>query len=70
MRYLLGFILGVSVASYANLFAQDFGAVFDQQAKGYQYYQFPNGATNYWGTDGQMGTIYHTPGLQQRHNPC
>lgn len=73
MKFLLGFLLGVLVATAAQLYAQSGGGFFtDQNGSIGQFYQYPGGAIDYWTPNGQRGTIYQMPGTQFgiQKSPC
>lgn len=69
MKILFGFVLGVVLTIAAMTYAQS-GAVMDQHGNLYQFHQFPGGATQYWGPNGQTGTLYQTPPSTFGRNPC
>ena len=70
MKLLVGFLLGILVASAAQLYAQSGGGFFtDQNGSIGQFYQFPGGATQYWTPDGRTGTIYQMPPMTGK-SPC
>ena len=69
MKLLMGFILGVIVATTGTLLAQSGGMYFDQHGKPGSYWQTaPNGPINYQDSTGKMGTVYQQPSFGK--SPC
>ena len=76
MKFLIGFLLGISVATAGALFAQEggirqqFGTWWDQNGNAGQYYTGPGGQTDWTDSRGNRGTIYQQPFFGQPKNPC
>ena len=70
MKVLFGFVLGVVLAVAAMSYAQGWGTATDQYGGTHQFYQFPNGQTQYFGPNGQSGSFYQMPQSNFGRNPC
>lgn len=71
MKYLIGFLLGASLAVAVQAVAQ-VGWYNDEQGRGGSYYRYPNGALDWQNSQGQRGTIYPAPTLPDPYGkaPC
>jgi len=72
MKLVLGFLLGLIVATVGQLLAQSGGTVLDQYGNAYPYFNSPGGVTTYRDRDGNFNTIYQMPGSfgMQPKSPC
>lgn len=68
MKYLLGFVLGLMVATAGQLLAQGFGTFSDERGRIYQYHTAPDGSVNTWGPNGERRTFMVPPTIGQK--PC
>ncbi len=68
MKYIIGFLIGVSFATAGNLLAQSTGIFTDERGQIYQYGTMPGGSVNVF-KDGEVRTFFKEQGLRQ-HQPC